>query len=180
MFDKNEKPFFFRLDHPTNGTYKTINVRKAVRAVISVKGKFLFVTNIHGDYKTPGGGMAKEEDPFAAVKREVKEETGFDFSPEFLLGTACEKRPDMFQDDAIFIMESRYYFGRIESFLGKQNLDGYEEKLEFRPVILPLEVAIANNKRLIADGEDRNIWVKRETLVFEELLRRKKETKDQT
>jgi len=173
MFDKSAEPFHFRFDHPADGTYKTINVRQAVRAVIGVEDKFVFVTNIHGDYKTPGGGMTKDEDPFEAVKREVKEETGFDCAPEFLLGTTVEKRPDIFADEAIFIMESRYYFARIVSFLGEQDLDGYERELGFRPVVIPMEEAVKKNRRLIEAGKDKNIWVKRETFVFEELLRRK-------
>jgi 8-oxo-dGTP diphosphatase len=63
-----------------------------VRAIIKdLKGRVLFVRNDHGIHKgklvVPGGRVEFKELAIEAIKREVKEETGLDFEPEFLTYT---------------------------------------------------------------------------------------------
>ena len=65
----------------------------AVNAVIEKDGKFLIVQqgknkNVYrGLWALPGGWIeAENDDPINAVIREVKEETGLDFTPEGILG----------------------------------------------------------------------------------------------
>lgn len=50
----------------------------AVKALIERKGKILFVVYSDGHFDFPGGRLDVGEDPYDALKREVKEETGFD------------------------------------------------------------------------------------------------------
>jgi len=63
-----------------------------VAAVIEKEGKFLLVQESrrkgseHGQWNHPAGWIDVGEDPIEAVKRETKEETGYDFKPSALLG----------------------------------------------------------------------------------------------
>ena len=65
-----------------------------VAALIEHDGKFLFVrenrtkhqTHDHGKWNHPAGWIEVGENPIDGVKREVLEETGFDFTPTGVLG----------------------------------------------------------------------------------------------
>jgi len=61
-----------------------------VGALIEKDGKFLLVQEtkpaVKGMWNHPAGWLEIWEDPTEAVKREVKEETGFDFEPQNILG----------------------------------------------------------------------------------------------
>ena len=54
-----------------------INKRIAVRAIIFNHDKLLMVKNKYGDVKFPGGGINPFETTEEALRREVKEETGY-------------------------------------------------------------------------------------------------------
>lgn len=57
-----------------NGSYRS---RPGAYAIVTNhKGKLL-VISVRGRYHLPGGGLDKNEDPIAAVIREVEEETGY-------------------------------------------------------------------------------------------------------
>ena len=61
-----------------------------VAAIIEKDGKFLLVQEAWGPVKglwnTPAGWLDLGEDPVGASAREAKEETGYNFTPEALLG----------------------------------------------------------------------------------------------
>lgn len=61
-----------------------------VGAILEKDGKFLLVQEIKpavkGMWNQPAGWLEVGENPIEAVKREVKEETGFDFEPKNILG----------------------------------------------------------------------------------------------
>jgi len=62
----------------------------AIGAIIQREGKILLVKESDGPNKDkwnlPGGSWEKDETLIEGVKREVKEETGFDFEPTSILG----------------------------------------------------------------------------------------------
>ena len=49
--------------------------RVAVRGIIFIDGKLLLIEGKSGEVKLPGGGIDPGEDDYAALVREVKEET---------------------------------------------------------------------------------------------------------
>jgi len=61
-----------------------------VGAILERDGKFLLVKEIKpiakDKWNHPAGWLEVGENPIEAVKREVKEETGFDFEPKNILG----------------------------------------------------------------------------------------------
>lgn len=74
-----------------------------VGALLEREGKFLLVkeawgTAGHGDlgkWNQPAGWIDLGQSPIEAVKKEVKEETGYDFEPENLLGVYSLARRDL-------------------------------------------------------------------------------------
>jgi ADP-ribose pyrophosphatase YjhB (NUDIX family) len=68
-------------------------------ALIERDGKFLLVKESggpdRGKWNTPGGRIDVGENPLDSVKREVLEETGFPFTPKYLLGIYSVARMDL-------------------------------------------------------------------------------------
>ncbi|WP_040213062.1 NUDIX domain-containing protein [Clostridium polynesiense] len=148
-----------------------ISYREAVRAVI-FKGSSIFMIRTNkGDYKFPGGGINKDETHAMALKREVEEETGYLInSINDLLGKVTEIKPDDYQADFIFKMESYFYLCDISNDKTLQNLDSYEADLDFTPVWISLDEVIYLNEKIINQGsKDENSWVHRETFVLKYL-----------
>ncbi len=144
-------------------------MRRAVRAVIYQADTLLMVhSKVNGDYKFPGGGIEQSESDADALKREVKEETGFSISSvgEKIL-CAYEYR---YYDDDEFVMESNYYLCSIDTVQGEQNLDEYEKDLGFIPVFIANKEAYKVNVSLLGSKNEPS-WTKRETMVLEELAK---------
>lgn len=77
-------------DIPT--TNITVNTRHAVRGIIFYHEKVLMILNKHGDLKFPGGGINQYETAEEALRREVKEETGYiNFTIIELLGKTIQR-----------------------------------------------------------------------------------------
>ena len=68
--------------------------------IIERGGKFLLVRENqpkhpdHGKWNQPAGWIDVEENPIAAVKREAREETGYEFTPTHLLSVSSLVRKD--------------------------------------------------------------------------------------
>jgi len=142
-------------------------MRRAVRAVIYRSGKLLMVySKKNGDYKFPGGGIEKGENEMDALKREVKEETGYDIScvQEKII---CAYEYRKYDDE--FVMESNYYACSISDGQGRQDLDDYEKDMGFVPVFVWAEEAYRKNESLLGTGNEPS-WTKREALVLEKLI----------
>lgn len=74
----------------------------AVGAIIERDGKFLLVKENnpshpdHGKWNQPAGWIDVGENPVTAVAREVREETGFTFTPTSILGLYSRVRKDLY------------------------------------------------------------------------------------
>ncbi|MGM0846443.1 MAG: NUDIX hydrolase [Bacillota bacterium] len=167
----NTETFKLNLDEPEmNENYSRINKREAVRAVIFKENKILLVQSNLGDFKFPGGGIDGEESHAQALKREVAEETGY-INLEVIkkLGLIIETKPDEYEHNTLFQMNSTYYLCRLIN-LEKVNqvLDEYEADLDYLPKWVTLDEAIQQNQQLI-HNISKNSWLKRETLVLKRM-----------
>jgi len=61
-----------------------------ISAILKKDGRFLLVKETkkiaEGLWNIPGGRLDPQENPIEAVKREIREETRYDFKPTYLLG----------------------------------------------------------------------------------------------
>jgi phosphatase NudJ len=74
-----------------------------VAAILEKDGKILLMKETYptpdkGKWNQPAGWIDIGEDPIEAVKREVKEESGYDFEPTALLGVYSLVRNDIIRD----------------------------------------------------------------------------------
>ncbi len=152
---------------------KKIYKREAVRAVILKGNKLVMIQTNKGDYKFPGGGINKGENHIECLKREVKEETGYDvLAVGDYLGKITEQRKDLLDDDAYFIMSSRYYMCEIGNNKSLQKLDDYEKEQDFKVKIVELDEIIKNNEEILKGNKIKiNQWVYRDTYVLKLLKR---------
>ncbi|MGE0003791.1 MAG: NUDIX hydrolase, partial [Candidatus Izemoplasmatales bacterium] len=111
----------FTINHIESLEEKTIVHREAVRAIIRNKDKVLLIrSRKFGEYKFPGGGIDVGESMLDALRREVKEETGYDMNPAILsFGRTIEFHPDFAKEFEVFLQTSDYFmcsiFGRPSS-----------------------------------------------------------------
>ena len=89
-----------------------------VNAVIEKDGKFLLVQEGYDkgpDAKTwnlPGGWIdTKNDDPIKAIIREVREETGLKFTPQFVIGIFSLERKDLEEYHHATVHPIRILFG---------------------------------------------------------------------
>jgi len=158
-------------EEPELHTLKKVFHRKALRGIALKEGKVLLLSNLRGDYKFPGGGLESFETDEEALKREVKEETGYEVKAVGrFFGRALERKKDAFQEDTVFEMESLYYFCEVEEEKGAQHLDDYERALGFRPHWVTPEEAMEKNLLVPQEESAHNLWVKRETAVLKHLF----------
>lgn len=160
MFELNLGSF------PENYDVHKVTYRTAVRSVVYRDGKLLMASTNKGDFKFPGGGVEPTEDLERALHREMVEETGFEIDKiEHLLGTAIERRCDLFDEDDLFEMISHYYLCHIKDDKKETKLDAYEVDLDLKPVWITIDEALDANEKHI----DANPWVKREIMVLKAL-----------
>lgn len=148
-----------------------VNHRETVRAIILKDNNILMVHCNKGDYKFPGGGINKEENHEEALKREVREETGYIVSSvKSKTGIVTERNLDEYEKDSVFEMISHYYLCEVSDKQTLQQLDEYEAELEFCPRWISLDEAIQLNEEILEkETKDKNRWVHRETAVLKTL-----------
>lgn len=105
-----------------------------VGAILEKDGKFLLVqeninTADNRKWNQPAGWVDPGEDPVAAVVREVKEETGFDFEPTGLIGIYSLVRKDIEKDDVFPHAIKLIFRGKI---VGGEQIGPNEEISDIR------------------------------------------------
>ena len=147
----------------------SVNYREAVRAVIIQNNNILMVHCNKGDYKFPGGGVNTGESHEEALKREVREETGYIVSDvKKKIGVVIERNLDELKKETVFEMTSHYYLCEIFDEQTFQELDHYEVELDFKPEWIHIDKAIHLNEEVLKN-KDKNKWVYREVNVLKAL-----------
>ena len=146
-------------------------LREAVRGIVFRDEKLLMVYSpINGDYKFPGGGIEAGEAHLDALRREIREESGAALvRVTGELGKVLEYANAVEPDFETFKMYSYYYFCEINGEIGALDLDDYENELGFRPCWIPIETALATNRRVLAESNPVPQWARREIFVLERL-----------
>jgi len=144
--------------------------RAAVRAVV-LRGEDLLMvySPVNGDYKFPGGGVDRDEDPKDALKREVAEECGMQLIQVLgEIGSIIEYAIPMKAEFDVFKMTSSYYLCEVDTITEEQHLDPYETDLGFQPVWVNIEIAIQTNKTVLdTEAKRPPQWTAREVFMLE-------------
>ena len=105
--------------------------------------------------------------------REVLEETGFNvIEVGEKLGEVIQRKLDTIDESKIFLMKSVYIECSVNiNDKHSQNLDDYEKKQEFTPVLIDINQVITKQEEILkSQTKSSNDWVERETTVLK-LLR---------
>ncbi|WP_371401609.1 NUDIX domain-containing protein [Kribbella sp. NBC_00662] len=147
--------------------------RTAVRGVLFRRPELLLLASRHGDYKFPGGGVELGESFEVALRREFREECGYDavvVGPELV--STREEVPAIETEYDVFGMTSYYFECSGGTLVGGQQLEGYEAELELTPQWVTIDAALAANRRVMDSGVGVMRWLVRETAVLEWLSAR--------
>jgi 8-oxo-dGTP pyrophosphatase MutT (NUDIX family) len=149
---------------------KSIFKREAVRGIVIKGKKILMVLSNKGDVKLPGGGI-EYEDHYHALKREIKEETGYEVETiSSLIGRIIERKLDEYDESSYFEMISYYYCVKVKDSQGELSLTESEKALEMKPIWLTIPEAI-NKYEVALKQADPNSWINRELKVLKLFLK---------
>ena len=160
----------FEMDRQPNVPHQgRLLCREAVRAVILNGRKILLAySQVHGDYKLPGGRIDPGENMESALARELSEEIGGRMiSAAEPYGKTLEYDLPIEKEYDAFCVTSYYYCCEVDALLGEQRLDDYEARMGLKPMWVDIDKAISANREILATGGEVFCWVKRETRVLE-------------
>jgi len=140
--------------------------RQAYRGIIWIDGKLLMIrSEKYGEMKFPGGGKEKGETTFQALKREIREETGYIIKPHpRYFGHTLEYAKDYKGEYDVFKQESGYYFCEVYPENQGTDYSSYEVEYGYKPVLVTIDEAIRNNEDV--PSNDIIPWRERDTRML--------------
>lgn len=137
--------------------------RHAVRGIVRQNDKILLIQSSLKDVKFPGGGIEAGESIEEALKREIKEESGYTVDKIARHRGYIEEWTDAFEsDEHVFAMRSDFYDVMIKEKQDALKLDDYEAELGFHPVWMTIDEALQANM----DCPSPKRWTKRDTKIL--------------
>ena len=149
---------------------------RKVRAILVDEDNKILIANYYNLILLPGGKVEDNESIYTAIRRELKEETGKDYSEEelelFEILNYYQKnyltRNEVIRNRLVQIY---YFIGKYKGVKQeRQKLTESEQKANFRLELVPLyniEKIIKNNK----NDNPRNIYFQKELLTILELYK---------
>ncbi|MBR1724139.1 MAG: NUDIX domain-containing protein [Ruminococcus sp.] len=136
--------------------------RVAVRGIIFLDGKLLFVEDKFGVLKLPGGGQDEGETDIDTLIREVREETGYNVIPESIreFGSIEEKRMST-HEEMIWHQYNNLYFCDVEAEQGECDYSENEKRYGMHFRACTLEEAFEINEQTL-QREGKQAWNQRE------------------
>ena len=136
----------FTIDTKDYNPDGTVEIRPSVRGIVIRDGKILMVHSLKYDYyKFPGGGIEAGESKAEALRREVREETGFDVDPDSIREYGLVHRRSRGKETDLFIQDNFYYLCKVSDGVG-QELDDYEAEECFTPEFVTPQWAVEVNR----------------------------------
>lgn len=130
--------------------------RVAVRGIIWIDEKIVFIESKSGELKIPGGGQEENETDLQTLVREVQEETGYVVKPESVkpFGQIVERRMASYEP-MIWNQTNRIYFCEVEETQVDCNYSQHEKELGYKLVCYTVEEALEHNRKYFAEnGEE--------------------------
>ena len=146
--------------------------RPSARAIICNGNKLRLVYSpVEKYYKFPDGGIHDNEDRIDALIREVREEAGLVVILETVreYGSVLRRQNSDREENTIFEQENFYYFCDVSEANIGQDLDSYEEKLEFTLRDVDIDEAIRVNDEYTSENAFNYQMIKRELRVLQML-----------
>ena len=136
--------------------------RVAVRGIIQVSGKLLFIEDKYGVLKLPGGGQDEGESDLDTLMREVREETGYNVIPSTVkeFGSIEEIRKSL-HEEMIWHQYNKLYFCEVEKQRGKCDYSENEKQLGMRLRSCTLDEALEINRKML-EKVGKHAWNLRE------------------
>ena len=146
--------------------------RVSVRGLAYRDKKVLMIKTNRGDRLFPGGGINTDEQHLDALKREVKEESGYELLRAIgPIGELHVRKMDRFEPEKVFEQITYYYHIDVSTEMGEQVLDAYEHNLDFTPVWIEPKVAIELNEKYRKQLPYNDYWIQSELYILNEIIR---------
>ena len=146
--------------------------RVSVRGLAYSDKKVLMIKTNRGDLLFPGGGINSDEQQLQALKREVKEESGYQvIKANGPIGELHVRKMDRFEPEKVFEQITYYYHIDVSTEMGEQVLDAYEHNLDFTPVWIEPKVAIELNEKYRKQLPYNDYWIQSELYILNEIIR---------